>query len=618
MPATGSPPPARLPRAASITIAALAVAFLAAQFLMPSFIGGRLRAVAERRHLDLHWRTLRWTFPGHVAIRELTVRNARGEQVATADSVDVRLALLPLLVLRTHVAAIGVARAQVMTAVGPASDADTLDLEVVEEDAHKGDRIPGLRRMAERWVRGLVRGTGELPRLALRDVVLASSRGDEGDTSGVAIADFSLYPSGGGATISSSGTVLLKDPITYTAALDRRRDGHVTGRVEFTVPGEHQPIGYPLTFDLDARLTTNHDKTGITLAPESRVTIGRIPLTLGGALSSRGPHLQFALDAKAVAPGDVAESIPPPMLGPLQQVRLRGTFDYALRFDLDLAQPDSVDFHADVTSHGLALDPAHTTLRLTGLDQPFMATIHLPHDRLVTRELTIVNPHFRTLGTIDSNLVHAVVTNEDGGFFRHRGFNTDAVKSAIVENLRAGAFRRGAGTITMQLARNLYLGHERTVSRKGQEVVLAWILEHLTGLSKQRLLEIYLNIIEWGPGVHGADEATSYYFGHDAGHVTVDEALFLATVVPAPTKWRYRFDSGGALRASERAQMHFIGRAMIAKGWLAADHLPGADSLSVDLRGPARDVLFPPADTTMTPAVEADSLRGADADTTSR
>src|SRR5204862_204015 len=142
--------------------------------------------------------------------------------------------------------------------------------------------------------------------------------------------------------------------------------------------------------------------------------------------------------------------------------------------------------------------------------------------------------NYRPLTGIDSTLTHAVLTNEDGGFFRHRGFNLEAVKQAISANLRAGAFRRGAGTITMQLARNLYLGHARTLSRKAQEVVLAWVLEHLTGLSKQRMLEIYLNIIEWGPGVHGADEAAVYYFGHDAERLTVGEALFLATVVPAP------------------------------------------------------------------------------------
>jgi membrane peptidoglycan carboxypeptidase len=145
----------------------------------------------------------------------------------------------------------------------------------------------------------------------------------------------------------------------------------------------------------------------------------------------------------------------------------------------------------------------------------------------------------------------------------------------------------------MQLVRNLWLGHARTLSRKAQEVVLAWVLEHLTGASKHRLLEIYLNIIEWGPDVHGAAEATRYYFDEDPAQVTVDEALFLATVVPAPTKWRYRFAPDGSLRPFERAQMHFIGRAMIARGWLDPALLPPADSLSVTLRGHAREALFP-------------------------
>jgi membrane peptidoglycan carboxypeptidase len=287
--------------------------------------------------------------------------------------------------------------------------------------------------------------------------------------------------------------------------------------------------------------------------------------------------------------------VPGALLGPLAGVRVTGSFDYALSFDLDLGRPDSVSFYADVTPHGLALDPAASRLDLAGLAAPFTAEIHLPRGRLVTRELSAANPHFRSYDAIDSTLSHAVVTNEDGGFFRHRGFNTEAVKDAIAENLHAGAYRRGAGTITMQLARNLYLGHERTLARKAQEVVLAWILEHLTGVPKRRLLELYLNIIEWGPGVHGADEACQYYFGHDAGHVTADEALFLATVVPAPTKWKNRFEPDGTLRPFERAQMHFIGRAMIAKGWLAPEALPAAESMHVELRGPARELLIPPA-----------------------
>jgi membrane peptidoglycan carboxypeptidase len=169
------------------------------------------------------------------------------------------------------------------------------------------------------------------------------------------------------------------------------------------------------------------------------------------------------------------------------------------------------------------------------------------------------------------------------------------MKMAIAENLKAGAYRRGAGTITMQLARNLYTGHAKTLSRKGQEVVLAWILEHLTGVSKERLLEIYLNIIEWGPGIHGADEAARFYFDRDAQDLTLDQSLFLATVIPSPSRWRWRFDANGNARSYVKAQMHFIGRAMIAKGWLAPEALPPTDSLHVELAGPAREVFFPSA-----------------------
>jgi membrane peptidoglycan carboxypeptidase len=167
------------------------------------------------------------------------------------------------------------------------------------------------------------------------------------------------------------------------------------------------------------------------------------------------------------------------------------------------------------------------------------------------------------------------------------------MKEAIAENLKAGAFRRGAGTITMQLARNLYTGHARTLSRKGQEIVLAWMLEHLTGVSKERLLEIYLNIIQWGPGIHGVDEAAHFYFDRDAHDLTLDQSLFLSTVIPSPSRWRWRFDSNGTPRSYVKAQMHFIGRAMIAKGWLQPEALPPVDSLRVELAGPARAIFFP-------------------------
>ena len=124
-------------------------------------------------------------------------------------------------------------------------------------------------------------------------------------------------------------------------------------------------------------------------------------------------------------------------------------------------------------------------------------------------------------------------------------------------------------------------------------MVLAWVLEHLTGVGKERLLEIYLNIIEWGPGEHGADEAAHYYFGHDARR-----ARRFPRRCSSPPWCRPR-TSGASdstrtarLRPFERAQMHFIGRAMIAAAGSRPDRLPPADSLALELRGAARAELI--------------------------
>jgi len=198
--------------------------------------------------------------------------------------------------------------------------------------------------------------------------------------------------------------------------------------------------------------------------------------------------------------------------------------------------------------------------------------------------------------SISKNLREAVVTAEDDTFYRHNGVDRDALSAALQQDLKAGRLSVGGSTITMQLARNLWLGHRRTLARKGQEVALAWLIEHLAGLTKERLLEIYLNIIEWGPQVHGADEAARYYFDEDAGQLTLPEALFLTIVVPSPTKWRWRFAPDGTLRPFARAQMHFIANKMAAKGWLNPAEVLPADSLHVTLRGPAR-ALFAARDT---------------------
>ncbi|MDO5624161.1 MAG: monofunctional biosynthetic peptidoglycan transglycosylase [Pseudomonadota bacterium] len=148
---------------------------------------------------------------------------------------------------------------------------------------------------------------------------------------------------------------------------------------------------------------------------------------------------------------------------------------------------------------------------------------------------------------IADSLKRAVIAAEDDGFVNHDGVDWDAIERAWQRNAQAeeaaaqrGASKapariRGGSTITQQLAKNLLLSGERTLLRKGQELVLTYALEHL--LTKRRILEIYLNSVEWGEGVFGAEAAARHYFGKSAAQLSSNEAARLAVMLPAPRRF---------------------------------------------------------------------------------
>ncbi len=590
------------------TLVAIGSLALAGRGCTRGAIAARVRHAAAARGMSASWRTLDLAWPLHIRFTGLALAGAAGgDTLFRAESLAVVLDPWRLLVLRPTPSEVLLAHARIVRPAPVATDT----LPPADEAARhrKGpDRSARVRHRAESVIQALLLPARRLPHLAVRDLVVTQERapGESAaePAASLQLAALELRRTAGAAMLEAAGVLVQERAVPFRLALSWSDDDHLDGGGQIGITAPDGSTLTPLRLAINGRLRQDRARGTVRTTDSTRVLIGDIPVFVTAELDRRGPAVHLRLAAADLDEARLLASIPRSLLGPLADLAVVGSFDYQLAFDLDLQHPDDVDFHADVIPHGLMLDPSRTRLDIARLDQPFVATIHLPHDVRVTRDLSEANPHFLPYERIDSLLVHAVLTNEDGSFFRHRGFNTEAVKMAIADNIHAAAYRRGAGTITMQLARNLWLGHERTLARKAQEVVLAWVLEHLTGLTKQRLLEIYLNIIEWGPGVHGADEATQYYFGHGADHVSVDEALFLTTVVPAPTRWRWRFEKDGTLRAFERAQMHFIGRAMIAKGRLDAAALPAADSLRVELRGPARDVLFPPDST----AAPADSL----------
>lgn len=139
------------------------------------------------------------------------------------------------------------------------------------------------------------------------------------------------------------------------------------------------------------------------------------------------------------------------------------------------------------------------------------------------------------LNRISTNLQRAVIAAEDASFVSHEGFDWEGIKDAALNNLEAGEMKRGGSTITQQLAKNLYLSSERSLLRKAQEALITRLLEH--HLTKGRILELYLNIAEWGRGVYGAEAASRHHFGKSAAELTQDEAAWLAAMLPSPLRY---------------------------------------------------------------------------------
>ena len=142
---------------------------------------------------------------------------------------------------------------------------------------------------------------------------------------------------------------------------------------------------------------------------------------------------------------------------------------------------------------------------------------------------------FIPLSQISPNLQHAVIAAEDGRFYQHDGFDWHQIEIAADEDLDGGR-TRGASTITQQLVKNLFFGTSRPILRKGAEATLVPVAEFVLG--KQRILEIYLNVVEWGPGIYGADAACRSYDGTAARNIDRERAARLAAILPAPLKRR--------------------------------------------------------------------------------
>jgi len=155
-----------------------------------------------------------------------------------------------------------------------------------------------------------------------------------------------------------------------------------------------------------------------------------------------------------------------------------------------------------------------------------------------------------SLSNISPYLVKAVIIGEDDKFWSHHGFDIEAIQKALEKDLQRKTFKFGGSTISQQLVKNLYLSPSKNPIRKFKEVIITWRIERT--LSKRRILELYLNVVEWGEGIFGAEAASLHYYGKPALVLNPEEAAMLASVLPNPI--RYRVD-GTSRYVQKRAKI---------------------------------------------------------------
>lgn len=337
-----------------------------------------------------------------------------------------------------------------------------------------------------------------------------------------------------------------------------------------------EPLG-PLDLGFAGELAWSGPARQLRLSRGRVMLPGGAPLAVEGELGlQQGLPLALRARAEQVDFLATAAALPPALALPDQAPHPTGTFDAHLTVTGPLADPGAWELDA-----GIDLSRMRAEARQAGaaaLQRPFLHRAEPDHGP--AREFVVgpANAGFVPVAELPRYVVRAVTTSEDAGFFGHAGFDFEELRLAAVQGAQAGKVVRGGSTISQQLAKNLYLTREKTLARKAREALVTVALE--ATVPKQRLLEIYLNVAEWGPGVWGIGPAARHWFGKDARELTPKEAAFLATVIPNPVRYHYMW-SRGWLSEHWEERVEGLLRTMATQGALSEEEL--ADALAQPL-----------------------------------
>jgi len=302
-------------------------------------------------------------------------------------------------------------------------------------------------------------------------------------------------------------------------------------------------------------------------------------------------RLRISIHKPEFGAQDFFSSLPAGLFPNFEGIRVRGKLGFNLDFDYVFSMPDSLVFAAALTSDKFAVEQFGNT-DFTYINGPFQYTAYEKGQAVRQFMVGPENPDFRTIDQIPAYLKYAIMTSEDGSFYYHNGFIPDAIRASIITNIKEKRFARGGSTISMQLVKNVFLNRNKNITRKIEEMLITWMIESRQMVSKDRMFEVYLNIIETGPMVYGVNEAAHFYFDKDVSKLTLAESIYLASIVPKPKWFRYSFDENGNLREYLQSYYTLVSGKMLNKEWITQDEY---DQLKpeIELKGPARELVLP-------------------------
>lgn len=308
-------------------------------------------------------------------------------------------------------------------------------------------------------------------------------------------------------------------------------------------------------------------------------------------LSADGMHRkQWHFTASIHKPWFPAEelfgSLPKGLFSNLEGISASGQLAYRFLLDIDFSRLDSLKLESELKEKDFRiLGYGKTDLRK--MSDEFEYTAYENGQPMRTFPVGPSWEHFTPLDSIPALLQMSVMQSEDGAFFYHRGFLPDAMREALIYDLQEHRFARGGSTISMQLVKNVFLNRNKNIARKLEEALIVWLIETKRLTPKARMYEVYLNIAEWAPLIYGIHEAAAFYFDKRPSQLSLEECIFLASIVPKPKHYMNSFTEDGRLKENQEGYFRLIAERLAKKGIISEEEAAQVNIGKVVLKGNA-------------------------------